>query len=69
MKIILNAPKDLLVMTKNKFKFVKIFSSFRIHSSMTSTKDMWYIALHDPAYLIIFGGALVIIMFQLIKIF
>jgi hypothetical protein len=40
------------------FKFEKSFSSFELshENTLKSTKERWRTALHDPAYLIIFGG-------------
>lgn len=41
-----------------KFKFVKPFSSFpmSVKSHRRTLKENWYMALHDPAYLLIFGS-------------
>lgn len=40
-----------------KFEFEKPFASFFINGKMV-LKEKWRISLHDPAYLILFGGAL-----------
>lgn len=37
-----------------KYKFEKPFSAFS--STEKTFKEQWRIALHDPAYLLIFGG-------------
>ena len=47
-----------------KFKFEKPFALFKMaktkeYSNM-SLKEHWRIALHDPAYLILWGGLLIL---------
>jgi hypothetical protein len=49
-----------------KFKFVKPFSSFNFNTNIT-TKEKWYIALHDPAYLILSGSILIYDICLIIK--
>jgi len=51
-----------------KFKFEKPFASFELshHYVMKPLKEKWRIALHDPAYLIIFGGMAVLLIILLI---
>ena len=51
-----------------KYKFVKPFSSFSMSKEMynISLKEHWRIALHDPAYLIIWGGILALFIYSLI---
>jgi hypothetical protein len=47
-------------MPMKKFKFEKPFASFeQSHKhAMLPLKERWRIALHDPAYIFIFGGIL-----------
>jgi hypothetical protein len=50
------------------FKFVKPFSSFKMddkHHEM-KPKELWNEALHDPAYLLIFGSFLIFVILFLI---
>ena len=49
-----------------KFKFVKPFSSFKYCMDFNnSTKDMWKMALRDPAYLTIIGICLAMTVYLL----
>ncbi len=52
-------------------KFEKPFSSFNLSYNYLSKplEERWRIALHDPAYLIIFGGALIVLIIMWIDIF
>ena len=52
-----------------KFKFEKPFTSFEqsFQYSMIPIKDQWRIAFHDPAYLIIFSGMLIITIFGIMS--
>lgn len=45
-----------------KYKFEKPFASFELshEHAMKPLKEKWRIALHDPAYLIIFGSAIIV---------
>ena len=55
----------MLIQTNMKtFKFEKPFSSFEMshEQAIKSTKERWKIALHDPAYLIIWGGLIIFII-------
>lgn len=48
-----------------KFKFEKPFASFELSHEYAKKplKEKWRVALHDPAYLIIFGGSLIFLIY------